>query len=65
VDFSVFKDFQMREKLTLQLRCEVFNLFNTPQFGDPSTFVDTSSAGSISTTVHDSRQLQLAARIIF
>jgi hypothetical protein len=36
VDFSVFKNFQVAETKTLQIRGEFFNLFNTPQFNNPS-----------------------------
>ena len=36
VDFSVFKNFQLAESKTLQIRGEFFNLFNTPQFNNPS-----------------------------
>ena len=34
-DFSVFKNFRLRESANLQLRAEIFNLFNTPQFAPP------------------------------
>jgi hypothetical protein len=36
VDFSVFKNTHLTESKTLQLRAEFFNLFNTPQFNNPS-----------------------------
>jgi len=36
VDFSVFKNFQVAESKNLQFRAEFFNLFNTPQFNNPS-----------------------------
>ena len=36
VDFSVFKNFQLAESKVLQFRAEFFNLFNTPQFNNPS-----------------------------
>ena len=64
-DFSVFKDFKFRERVTLQMRGELFNLFNTPQFAPPGATVDTSSAGVISNTVNTSRQIQLVARVTF
>jgi len=34
-DFSVFKTFNVSEQLKLQFRAEVFNIFNTPNFGNP------------------------------
>lgn len=64
-DFSVFKDFQLTEAKQLQFRAEIFNLFNTPQFGDPNSLVDTPQAGSITSTVHSSRQIQLALKFSF
>jgi hypothetical protein len=36
VDFSVFKNFRVAESKALQFRAEFFNLFNTPQFNNPS-----------------------------
>ena len=65
VDFSIFKNFKLRETLSLELRGEAFNLFNTPQFAVPNNSVDTAGAASISSTVHASRQLQIAARLKF
>jgi hypothetical protein len=34
-DFSVFKDTKLNEQLTMQLRVEVFNLLNHPNFSNP------------------------------
>jgi outer membrane receptor protein involved in Fe transport len=34
-DFSVFKDTKLGERVTMQLRAEVFNLFNHPNFSNP------------------------------
>jgi len=66
VDFSAFKSFQLTEWLNMELRGEVFNLFNTPEFAPPSPTVDIPGiSGSISSTVHSSRQLQLAVRFKF
>jgi len=36
MDFSLFKEFSLREGLRMQFRTEVFNLFNTPNFSTPS-----------------------------
>ena len=65
VDFSVFKDFNLTETKLLQFRAEFFNLFNTPQFGDPDSQVDTAQAGSITSTAHSSRQIQFALKFSF
>jgi len=35
VDFSIFKDTEINEKLRIQLRAEIFNIFNHPNFSNP------------------------------
>ena len=35
LDFSLFKEIKTTENTHLEFRCEVFNLTNTPQFGNP------------------------------
>ncbi len=66
VDFSLFKVFSFTERLQMEFRAEAFNLFNTPQFGVPNATVDIPGlSGSISSTVHDPRQIQLALRLQF
>jgi hypothetical protein len=35
-NFSVFKEFPLKEQVRLQFRTEIFNLFNTPNFSAPS-----------------------------
>ena len=65
-DFSIFKDFQFEESMKFEIRGEVFNLFNTPQFAIPYNGVDLPGlSGSISSTVHSSRQLQIAVLFKF
>ena len=46
IDFSVFKNFQVAESKALQLRAEFFNLFNTPQFNNPSATAPSPAVGS-------------------
>lgn len=71
VDFSVFKNFQLAESKSLQIRSEFFNLFNTTQFNNPAstvgagTFGKISSAGSPQTFQRISREIQLAAKFNF
>jgi hypothetical protein len=65
VDFSVFKDFKIKERGQVELRGEIFNLFNTPQFALPNNLVDTPNAGQITSTLHESRQIQVSANISF
>jgi hypothetical protein len=35
VDFSIFKDTEINERLRIQLRAEIFNIFNHPNFSNP------------------------------
>ena len=64
-DTSLFKDFYFTEDVKLQFRAEAFNLFNTPQFGQPNASIGASNAGTITSTVGNPRQLQLALRLQF
>jgi hypothetical protein len=54
-DFSLYKNFKVKEKVTLQFRLEFFNLFNTTQFradsfGD-NTSLSSSGTACFTTTV--------------
>jgi hypothetical protein len=64
-DTSLFKDFFFTESVKLQFRAEAFNLFNTPQFGQPNASIGATNAGTITSTVGNPRQLQLALRLQF
>jgi len=68
VDFSLFKNFSLVERLRLQFRAEFFNFFNTPSFKNPSTtlnFSNTASFGNITSTLHDNRQIQFGLKLLF
>lgn len=56
----------VRDDAQLELRVEAFNVFNTPQFGNPGTnAANAASFGVISTTVTAPRILQLAVKYRF
>jgi hypothetical protein len=63
-DLSLQKDIAIRESVKLQLRAEAYNLFNHPNFNIPNRIAFTSNFGQIS-SAQDSRQLQLAVKLIF
>jgi hypothetical protein len=65
LDFSLFKQFALRERLKLQFRAEFFNLFNTPQFDLPNATIGNPAAGVISSIVGTPRQIQFALRLTF
>ena len=60
VDFSLMKNTRVTEKLKLQFRAEVFNIFNTPQFAVPNSglnaaFLPSTAGGAFPTQVTASR----------
>jgi len=71
VDFSVLKDTKLNERVILQFRAEVFDLFNHPSFGQPGRVVGTAAFGRITNTRFptgdsgSSRQLQFALKLKF
>lgn len=65
VDASFEKNTPLFKEKTLQLRIELFNVFNHPQFSIPASNVSTGDAGTISSTSNTARQLQAEARFTF
>jgi hypothetical protein len=51
LNFSVFKNIQVRERYQLQLRLESFNVTNTPEFNNPNTSLTSSSYGFVTGTL--------------
>jgi Carboxypeptidase regulatory-like domain/TonB dependent receptor len=70
-DFSVVKNTKLTERLNLQFRTEVFDLFNHPNFGDPTNTATSAAFGKILSTrfpVGDfgsARQIQFALKLLF
>ncbi|MBL8212051.1 MAG: TonB-dependent receptor [Bryobacterales bacterium] len=64
-DLSLFKDFNLTERLRLQLRGEALNAFNTPRFGGPNTSVTSSTVGVITGQANSPRQIQLGLKLLF
>jgi hypothetical protein len=75
LDFSLFRDFKLREGLKIQIRAEMFGATNTPHYGNPGTDVtNTATFGVITGTLNlagrgsgtgGERQVWLAAKLIF
>jgi hypothetical protein len=65
LDFAVHKNVPVSERVNLEFRGEVFNVFNRPQLDIPSNNLSASTFGVIQQTVGDSRQVQLALKIKF
>lgn len=64
VDWGMYKNFKVTEKLNIQFRSEFFNLFNHTNFGSPGTRVPNSDFGQIWSS-SDPRILQFALRLSF
>ena len=65
LDFDLLKMFYIRERFSLEFHAEAFNLMNHPSFAAPSTNIDSSSGGEVSSTINSSRELQFALKIHF
>jgi hypothetical protein len=64
-DFSMFKEFRVKEGVAVQFRAEAFNLFNTPQFDLPNAAIGAGNAGTITAIVGTPRQIQFGAKVVF
>jgi outer membrane receptor protein involved in Fe transport len=64
-DLSLMKNTAIRERLRAQIRLDAFNAFNTPNFGFPNAAIGSPTAGRITSTINDNRDLQLALRLEF
>lgn len=65
MDFSLTKNIRLTETARMQFKGEFFNFTNHPNFGIPDNRIDQPSAGSISSTITTSRQIQLGIRIVY
>ncbi len=70
-DFSVTKNTKLTEKLNLQFRTEMFDVFNHPNFGNPVLTTTSGAFGRILSTrvptgdFGSSRQIQFALKLMF
>jgi hypothetical protein len=64
-DMGLRKNFPVRDRITAQFRFEVFDILNHPNWGSPVTDPTSGSFGLITGKTGDSRQLQLALKVIF
>jgi Carboxypeptidase regulatory-like domain/TonB dependent receptor len=64
VDAALQKDIELAGRLRLQLRWEVFNLLNHPNFDIPNRTAFTANFGRIF-SAQPSRQMQIGARVTF
>jgi hypothetical protein len=64
-DMSLFKDFNMTEKVKTQFRVETFNTFNHAQWGAPDFYLTSPQFGRITYTQVPGRIVQLGLKILF
>jgi hypothetical protein len=62
-DLSLFRNFPITERFTLQFRAESFNLTNTPHFENPGTNVNAASFMRITSAVADQRTFRFGLRM--
>jgi len=65
LDFSIFKIFNIREGMYLQLRAEFFNFTNTPRFDLPNTSYGSTDFGLITGQSNQSRHGQIGIRFVW
>ena len=69
VDFSLFKNLRVTERVTAQIRAEFFNLLNHTQFGpfpgDSFSLDPQSQFGVYRRTLQEARIIQLGLKFIF
>ncbi len=63
-DLAVFKNFLVTERVSLQFRCETFNIFNHTSFSAVDTTIGSPQFGQV-VGAHDPRLIQLALKLLF
>jgi hypothetical protein len=63
IDASLFKTIQIKERASLQVRIEAYNILNHPSFGNPNAdFSDKFTLGKVTSTSSGARQMQFAVK---
>jgi hypothetical protein len=63
-DFSLLKDFAIREPLRIQFRAELFNAFNQVNFRNPTTAVNSGAFGRLRSAA-DGRIIQFGLKVLW
>jgi hypothetical protein len=64
-DIGLQRRIVLHESMSLNLKFDAFNAFNTPNFSTPNTAIGAALAGQITGTVNDNRDLQASATFYF
>jgi len=65
LDLSLFKNFSIKEKATIQLRAEAFNFTNSVIFSSPGTVIGRSDFGIVNGQDNGPRVIQMAMKLTF
>jgi hypothetical protein len=65
LNFSMFKNTRVREKLNVQFRAEAFNFSNSPVFSAPNTNVESGAFGTVTGQSNGPRTIQLGLKLLF
>jgi len=66
LDFALFKNFSVTERIRGQFRAQVYNLTNTPHFANPNSDLTGGGFGQIQSTIPFTfRQMELGLRFTF
>lgn len=64
-DFSTLKRTRITENINVEFRAEIFNAFNTVNFDNPVTSINSANFGRITNTIGRPRLMQFALRLNF
>ncbi len=66
-DVSLQRNFGLKltDRSRIEFRAEAFNVFNTPQFGNPNATLGNPAFGTVGGTARSNRQMQLGLRFLF
>ena len=64
LDAGLMKTFDIKERIHMQFRWEVFNVSNSPQYANPVVTVG-ATLGTITSKVNSPRQMQFSLRLAF
>jgi len=64
-DFSIIKQFRVREKVDIRFGSQFYNLFNRTVFNDPDANINSLTFGRVSGQANFPRQMQFTLRLAF
>ena len=65
LDVAISKQFKMTERYRLDLRAEMFNAFNRPQFDQPNGTHSSGAYGTITSQANTPRKIRFALKFLF